>query len=103
MDGAWSLAGSLIYGPDRISIARIIALRGVMAEAHFWTYMIDHTETGAGGLNLTSRSQFWNWLDTGLGLALARTALTGRGKITLEGRECGDAPSPKSYRTSRWH
>lgn len=51
-----------------------------------WSGHGGFTERGAGAFNLTSGSESWTRFDTGLGLALTHTVLTGHGKLTLEGR-----------------
>lgn len=51
-----------------------------------WSGNSGFTETGAGALNLTSGSQSWTRLDTGLGIALTHAILTENGTVTLEGR-----------------
>ena len=51
-----------------------------------WSGHGGFTETGAGALNLSGRSESWTRLDTGLGIALQHVVPTESGKVTLQGR-----------------
>lgn len=77
------LSGEASYAFDLADTTKLAPLFTLDAG---WSGHGGFTETGAGALNLTSGSQSWSRLDTGLGLALTHTILTDSGKVTLEGR-----------------
>ncbi|MFC5384644.1 autotransporter domain-containing protein [Aquamicrobium segne] len=77
------LSGEAAYAFDLADTTKLAPLFTLDAG---WSGHGGFTETGAGALNLTSGSQNWSRLDTGLGLALTHTILTENGTVTLEGR-----------------
>ena len=77
------LSGEASYAFDLADTTKLAPLFTLDAG---WSGHGGFTETGAGALNLTSGSQSWTRLDTGLGLALTHTILTENGNVTLEGR-----------------
>lgn len=76
-------SGEASLGFDVAAATRIAPLLTIDAG---WSGHGGFTEKGAGALNLSSGSQGWSRLDSGLGLALSHAILTENGRLVLESR-----------------
>ena len=76
-------SGEAAYGFDLANGIKVSPLFTLDAG---WSGHGGFTETGAGALNLAGASESWTRLDTGLGIAVARTFVTEGRSLTLDGR-----------------